>query len=109
MIAYTVRCTFDDPAVMDEWIAWLRDEHVADVCAAGAVDGHLVKLDGTPQTVEVRYRFASRDAFERYERNHAPHLREEGLRLFPLERGLSYERSVGEIFEPTADQSLRAT
>ena len=97
MIAYTVRCTFDDPAVMNEWMAWLVDGHIADVCAAGALDGTIVKLDGEPNRVEVRYTFASREVFETYERDHAPRLREEGLQRFPLELGLKYERSVGEI------------
>ena len=97
MFTYTVRCTFSDPAVVDEWIAWLRDEHLADVCAAGAVDAEVVRLDGEPLRIEVRYRFADRAAFDRYERDHAPRLREEGLRRFPLERGLSYARRTGEI------------
>lgn len=97
MIAYTVRCTFENADVMAQWIAWLVDDHIADVCAAGALDGAIVKLDGEPLRVEVRYRFSSREAFETYERDHAPRLREEGLQKFPLELGLCYERSVGEI------------
>jgi hypothetical protein len=100
MIAYTVRCTFTDESVADEWIAWLRDEHIADVCGAGALDGKVVRLDrseGEPLVCEVRYHFASRESMETYERDHAPRLRAEGLERFPLERGLAYERSVGEI------------
>lgn len=96
-VAYTVRCTFTDANVADEWVAWLRDEHVADVCRGGAESATVVRLDGDPITLEVRYRFPSRDAFDAYERDHAPALRDEGLRRFPLERGLRYERSVGTI------------
>ena len=95
--AYTVSCTFTDPAVADAWTQWLRDEHLADVCAGGAVAAEVVRLDGTPLRTEVRYRFADRAAFERYEREHAPRLREEGLRKFPLELGLTYSRSTGEL------------
>jgi hypothetical protein len=87
-LTYTVRCTFDDPAVGEEWIAWLRDEHLTDVCAAGALDAEVIRLDGEPLTCEVRYRFRSRDAFTTYEHEHAPR---------PLERGLKYERITGEI------------
>jgi len=97
MIAYTVRCTFPDEATADEWVAWLRREHLADVMKGGARSAQIIRLDGTSTACEVRYLFASRAAFATYEREHAPALREEGLRRFPLERGLSYERSVGEI------------
>lgn len=97
MIAYTVSCTFNDPAIADEWIGWLRDEHLAEVCAAGALDAEVIRFDGTPVRCEVRYHFASREAFAIYERDHAPRLRAEGLKRFPPERGLKYERSLGEI------------
>ena len=97
MFSYTVACALDDPAVADEWIAWLRDEHIADVCAAGALDAEVIRLDGTPVRCEVRYHFASREAFAAYERDHAPRLREEGLKRFPLQRGLTYDRRTGEV------------
>ena len=71
MIAYTVGCTFTDPAVAEAWLAWLRDGHLADVCAAGALDAEAVRVDGPSGEVrcEARYRFASRRAFEAYERD----------------------------------------
>lgn len=97
LIAYTVECTFTDPGVAEEWLAWLRDGHLADVCAAGALDAEAVKIDGPEIRCEARYRFVSRAAFEAYERDHAPSLRAEGLARFPLERGLRYRRSVAEI------------
>ena len=102
MFSYTVACTFDDPRVADEWIAWLRDEHLADVCAAGAVDAEVIRCDaageaGRKTRCEVRYHFASRAAFDAYVRDHAPRLREEGLKRFPPERGLVYQRSSGEV------------
>ncbi len=100
MIAYTVRCTFEDPEVARKWTDWLLSEHLDDVVAAGAADAALVRLDGEPVVLEARYRFESREAFERYERDHAPRLREEGLALFPLSLGLTYARSVGEILAP---------
>ena len=96
-IAYTVACTFTDPEVAEAWVAWLRDGHLADVCAGGAIDARAVKMDGPQIRYEARYRFASRQAFDAYERDHAPRLREEGLAKFPLELGLTYERTVGEI------------
>ncbi len=97
MFAYTVSCEFDDAAVADEWVAWLRDEHLADVCRAGATDAAVIRLDGAPVRCEVRYRFPARVAYERYEREHAPRLRAAGLDRFPLERGLRYHRSTAEV------------
>jgi hypothetical protein len=97
MIAYTVRCTFEDPAVAAEWTEWLVSVHLAEVLAAGAIAAELVRLDGEDTVLEARYRFATRPGFAAYERDHAPRLRAEGLSRFPLSRGLRYERSVGEV------------
>lgn len=100
-IAYTVTCTFDDASVAEEWIAWLRDEHLAEVIAAGALDAEVIRLDKNAAhsaiQCEVRYHFASRAAFAKYERDHAPQLRAKGLERFPPSRGLKYERSTGEV------------
>ena len=97
MFAYTVQCTFGDAATADAWVRWLRDEHLAEVCRAGALAAQVVRLDGEPVRCEARYGFASRGAFETYERDHAPRLRAEGLERFPLEMGLTYVRTTGEI------------
>jgi hypothetical protein len=108
MISYTVTCTFSDSSVAEEWIQWLRDEHLAEVCAAGAIDAEVVKFDGAREsassdgesksvTCEVRYHFASQEEFARYERDHAPRLRARGLELFPPSRGLTYQRRLGEV------------
>ncbi|MEO1086369.1 MAG: DUF4286 family protein [Acidobacteriota bacterium] len=99
-IAYTVSCTFTSPDVASRWLGWLRDGHLADVVDAGAESAYAVRLDGSPVRCEARYTFATRAAFEAYERDHAPRLREEGLALFPLDLGLEYSRSVGEVLVP---------
>jgi hypothetical protein len=98
MFSYIVCATFTTPSVADEWIAWLRDEHLADVCAAGALDAELIRFDSSEDgcRCEVRYHFASRQAFAAYEKNHAPRLRAEGLKRFPAGRGVTYERRAGE-------------
>ena len=100
-IAYTVRCRFQDAEVAELWLTWLRDRHLQDVCDAGAESGDVVRLDPVGQegdvVCEARYTFASRQAFEAYERDHAPRLRQEGLELFPLSLGLSYSRSLGTL------------
>jgi hypothetical protein len=95
-VAYTVHVSFTDAAVADEWLRWLFPDHVRAVLAAGAEDAEVVELDGPQRTFEVRYHFASREALGRYEQEHAPRLRAEGLQLFPPERGITYRRTVGQ-------------
>ena len=92
---YTVAATFTDRGVADEWLAWLNGSHLAAVFAGGAHDAEIIAIDGIAIAYEVRYRFASRHAFDSYERDHAPRLRAEGLRLFSTERGVSYGRCTG--------------
>ncbi|MGE3805561.1 MAG: DUF4286 family protein [Gemmataceae bacterium] len=84
---------------MQPWLDWLRGGHIAEVIAGGASSAAIVALDEPARAYEVRYLFPSRDAFERYEREHAPRLRAEGLRLFPPEKGIAYKRSVGAVLE----------
>lgn len=104
MFSYVVRCIFDRREAMEGFLVWLRDRHIADVCAAGADDAELVALDASvdlPHAIEIRYRFASRGAFDQYEREHAPRLRAEGLEeaarlgLAPG-RGILMTRTTGE-------------
>ncbi|TVQ54585.1 MAG: DUF4286 family protein [Phycisphaerales bacterium] len=101
--SYTVTCTFTEAAVADEWIAWLNDEHLRDVCEAGALDAEVIRFEPDPAgehqfiVCEVRYHFKDKASFAAYERDHAPRLREEGLKRFPPERGLQYARRTGEV------------
>ena len=100
-LAYTVYTTFRDPALADDWLRWLRDGHIAAVLAGGASDGEIIELDPAAdapagsRAFEVRYHFPTRESFAFYEEEHAPRLRAEGLKLFPVERGVSYRRAVG--------------
>lgn len=95
MFSYTVRCTFQNPVVAEKWLEWLAEEHVADVLKAGAMSAEIFQMDGG-LIFEIRYQFETRSHFDAYERNHAPHLRAEGLARFPLEMGLEYSRSHGQ-------------
>lgn len=94
MLAYTVRIDFDDPAVRRDTLAWLGDRHVADVLAAGAESAVVVALDDA-LAIEIRYAFASREAFAAYERDHAPRLRAEGI-AFLAGRTARFTRTTGE-------------
>jgi hypothetical protein len=101
--SYVVRATLTSREAMEEFSAWLRDGHIADVCAAGAMDGHVVALDpldgqsADEHVLEARYRFESRAAFIAYVRDHAPRLREEGLKVAARVGGVTFARTCGEI------------
>ena len=80
--SYVVRCSFEDARVYDAYVGWLRDAHTGDVCMSGARDADLLVMDvvpGEPFVVESHYRFVSREAFEKYEREHAPRLGQQCL------------------------------
>jgi len=104
MYRYTVRCEFtkSDASVIDRWLKWLRDPHIADVMEGGATGAEIVRVAGDPPAFEVRYRFASHAGFRIYETEHAPALKQEGLLLFPAEElGMVYSRSHGPVVHAT--------
>lgn len=98
-IAYTVSARCGSPAVAREFVSWLVGGHLEGVLRGGASSAEVVVLDppGEGALVEVRYRFADRGAFERYEREAAPALRAEGAERFGPGSGISLSRTVGEI------------
>lgn len=100
MYRYTVRCefTFKNDDVIEAWLAWLRDPHIADVMRGGATAAEIVSMAGELPTYEIRYQFANRRDFEHYQKEFAPQLRDEGLSLFPATQlGMVYSRSDGEV------------
>lgn len=106
MLIYTVTCVYegDDPAAWRAYLAWLTEGHLAEVCAAGALEAWLLLPDRDPEPAAAApplaravYRFASRAAFAAYERDAAPRLRAEGLRLFPAAAGFRFSRELAEV------------
>ena len=96
-IAYTVAVTFSNPDLAEDWLRWLTEGHIAEVLAGGATDAEIIALDGPDHAYEVRYHFPSRAAFALYEKEHAPRLRAEGLARFPVDKGITYRRSIGVV------------
>jgi hypothetical protein len=94
-LTYTVAVQFADQGTAEDWLRWLEGR-LADMLARGAT-AEVVELDDPPRSFEVRYRFPSREAFDHYERDQAPGLLAEELRLFPAEKGVSYRRTVGGV------------
>ena len=98
-VRYTIAVTFPDEETAGRWLKWMRDGHAAEVLAGGATAAEVVRRDGPVIEYEARYSFPSREAFDQYEREHAPRLRAEGLRHFPTEYGIHYHRSTGVVVE----------
>ena len=99
MYRYTVRCQFtgDDPEVARRWLCWLTETHIADVMQAGASGAEIVQMGEQSGAWEIRYRFADREAFQRYLEQHADDLRADGASRFPVESGLHYSRTHGQV------------
>ncbi len=100
-ILYTVRTTLPTVQLRGRYLSWLVPDHVLAVKTGGAEDVRVVlpdrASDTAPAVVEVQYVFSSRTTFDTYVRDHAPALRADGLRRFPPETGITYERQVAEI------------
>ncbi len=94
-ILYEVQASFIHEEAARRWEEWLRTKHIADVVAAGALDGKVIRLDSPAATLVAQYWFDSREAFDRYLADHAPRLRAEGIALFAPEE-VSYTRRIGE-------------
>jgi hypothetical protein len=92
VFAYTVTCRFEDDDIERAFVEWLQNTHIRDVCAAGAQDAEIVRLD---RACEIRYHFGSRRAFEDYERDHAPRLRAEGLAR--AQGRVTFARTMGDV------------
>lgn len=100
-LLYTVRAICRDIPQRGRFLAWLSPNHILEVMAGGASGARIVlpdRADDTaPAVVETQYIFPSRKAFDTYVREHAPALRADGLKHFPPESGVTYERQVAEV------------
>jgi hypothetical protein len=100
-ILYTVRATCKDVPQRGRYLAWLSPNHVLELMKSGASGARIVlpdrANDTAPAIVETQYTFPSRRAFDDYVRLHAPALRADGLKHFPPDSGITYERQIAEI------------
>jgi len=95
---YTVQISFTNSQLADEWLTWMKGKHLQDVVSAGAKKAELIELSTSPnRTFLARYAFPSEADFKIYETKYAPALRAEGLAKFPIEKGVTYQRSAGTI------------
>lgn len=85
MIIYNVTVNIED-SVHDDWLIWIK-QHIPKVLATGKFDGAtfskvLVEEDMGGQTYSIQYRSYSRVALDKYYKEDADVLRQEGLKKF---------------------------
>jgi hypothetical protein len=91
VLVYSVRAEFPDPATRERYLDWMRGGHcLAVVREGGALSGEVTVLeDGT---VESRYVFGSRAAFDAYEAGPGLTLRTDSAARFPPGSGITFAR-----------------
>ena len=82
MILYNVTVKVD-PAISEDWLKWLREEHIPEVLGTGCFEeATLLQLLDTDEsegpTYAIQYKAADREAVDRYLEVHAQALRAKG-------------------------------
>jgi len=85
MILYNVTVSID-AAIENEWLQWMKEVHLPDVLATGyfaeAKIARILAEEQGGKAYSVQYYAFSMDAYEAYEKDHAPRLREEHQQKF---------------------------
>ena len=85
MIIYNVTINIDD-SVHEEWLEWMMEEHIPQVMETGKFfKAKIVKVmvvEETGSTYSVQYFAENKEKLNEYYKEHAPALREEGLKRF---------------------------
>lgn len=87
MIVYNVTCLVDN-SVHDEWIDWMKSEHLPEVMATGKfvsyqmyrIDPHQDGDSGT--SYSIQYRVETRELYHDYAENHGPALKAKTVAKF---------------------------
>lgn len=85
MIIYNVTVNVD-AAVHDEWLRWMKEEHIPEVMATGAfLENKICRVLGDDEgfTYAIQYTCAEMATYERYRREHAPRLQAETAKRYP--------------------------
>lgn len=69
-----------EPAIVEQWISWQKEEHIPDIMATGLFDSfkffRLLEQDETDgPTYIIQYFTASKEKYNQYIDEHAPNLR----------------------------------
>ncbi|MCB0430521.1 MAG: DUF4286 family protein [Flavobacteriales bacterium] len=82
MIIYNVTVNIDDE-VHDEWLEWMKSEHIPEVMATGAfIESRMARVlsdDPEGKTYAIQYTCMTMNDYEKYREEHAPALQEKVL------------------------------
>ena len=86
MIIYNVTINIDD-SVHDQWLSWMMEEHIPQMMELGLFfKAKLVKVliveEMGGSTYSIQYFTENKEKLEEYYKEHAPKMREEGLKRF---------------------------
>jgi len=86
MYIYNVTINIDE-AVEKQWLHWMQEEHIPDMLATGKFTEAkmcqvMVKEDLGGITYSIQYTTDSKETLERYFKEDANRLRQEGVKLF---------------------------
>lgn len=86
MIIYNVTINIQEE-IHDKWLLWMNDVHIPEVMATGKfISAKLVRVHVDQEmegiTFAAQYLAKDKQTLEKYYTENAPHLREDGLRLW---------------------------
>ena len=94
-VRYEVQVTTNDPAVAEDFVRWMADEHGNDLLACdGCYEYRVLAISAT--VLRAEYLFASQEHLDRYIEKDAPRLRAKGLERFSGKE-IAFERSVSQV------------
>ncbi len=80
MILYNVTVSID-PAIAEDWLEWMRTQHIPDVMATGCfVESRISRVHGEEEggiTYAITYLSLSQDKIDEYSEKHAPLLQQD--------------------------------
>jgi hypothetical protein len=85
MILYNVTVSID-PAISEEWLAWMRSTHIPEVMATGCfVESRLSRVQGEEEgglTFAITYLSLNQEKLDEYQEKHAPLLQKDHSEKF---------------------------
>ena len=80
MILYNVTVSID-PAIAEDWVNWMRSNHIPDVMATGCfVESRISRVHGEEEggeTYAITYLSPSQEKMDEYQQQHAPLLQKD--------------------------------
>ncbi|MEN9440014.1 MAG: hypothetical protein RLZ33_90 [Bacteroidota bacterium] len=80
MILYNVTVSID-PAIAEDWVNWMRSNHIPDVMATGCfVESRISRVHGEEEggvTYAITYLSPSQEKMDEYQQQHAPVLQKD--------------------------------